>query len=449
MYALDKYTQRLLQSCPFTTPPQPLAVSLYSCDVHADQAKKIRAFQDYIAILLSAVKLIEVYILWRCGDTPLFWITALPWAFAFLAAPMLQVIHLSRPRIGRDPKWTQLDILSGSLPTPQVPGVQRTLLLGAPQNVRLHSAWRVTWALSALIGVATLISSYVLLSKEAQNTVYIWIGFQTLWLILRSAFYHLAESADNPSQQSGVRPLGTVGKSPFIGKSSHMSSPQAASRIQNVLLALSRHQVLAHPRGPHCYTEDVHLPRAVTDILSRTHFEASFAPTRNMADGDAIDVTITAILGDTLLSSASWFLGTGPTSVELYDSCLIELVHGQGQSYLIPCARVLSGPPKGSGPKDAETSIIPNFAPRGGSNDPANIMWWCWIPCPEGRWLQLRSEGASFLGKRRAVVLSGREVTRKLQVGDLYVSLTSVVDVEDVVKKSGEGYECLRELFMV
>ena len=46
------------------------------------------------------------------------------------------------------------------------------------------------------------------------------------------------------------------------------------------------------------------------------------------------------------------------------------------------------------------------------------------------------------------MVLSAREVTRRLQVGDLYVSLTSVVDVEDVVKKTGEAYECLKELFM-
>lgn len=110
---------------------------------------------------------------------------------------------------------------------------------------------------------------------------------------------------------------------------------------------------------------------------------------------------------------------------------------------------MLSGPPKGlAPPKDAEVSVVPNFAPRGGSNDPANITWWYWIPCAEGRWLQVRSEGAGFLGKRRAVLMGGREVTRRLQVGDLYVSLTSVVDVEDVVKKSGEAYQCLRELFV-
>ena len=168
-----------------------------------------------------------------------------------------------------------------------------------------------------------------------------------------------------------------------------------------------------------------------------------------MVDGEVLEVTITALLGDTLLSSASWFLGNGPTSVELYDSCLVELVHGQGISFLVPCARVLSGPPKGSGPKDSEMSIIPNFAPRGGSNSPTNITWWYWIPCPDGRWFQLRSEGASFLGKRMAKVLSAAEVTRRLQVGDLYVSLTSVGDVEDVVAKSRTAYECLRELFMV
>ncbi|KAA6406887.1 MAG: hypothetical protein FRX48_09385 [Lasallia pustulata] len=377
IYALDQYTQRLVQSCPFTTPPQPLAVSLYSFDVHADEARRIRAFQDYMSIFVSAVKLIEVYILWRCGDTPLFWVTALPWLFAFLAAPVLQMCHMSRPRLGRD-QVTQLDILSGSLPTPQVPGGQHRLLLGAPQNVRHHRAWRVIWAISALIGVATLISSYVLLSKEAQTTVYIWIGFQTLWLILRSAFYHLAESADNPIQQSGARPLGTLGKSPFIGQSPPTSSPPPPPASSRRAPPPRR---LRHP-----------LPHAFRPLPPQPP---------NLPDGAPLDVTITAILGDTLLSSASWFLGSGPTSSELYDSCLLELVLPHGQAYLVPCARVLSGPPKGSAPKDSESSVVANFAPRGGSNDPDNITWWYWIPCAGARWLRLRSEGAGFLGKRR------------------------------------------------
>ena len=383
---------------------------------------------------MSIIKITESIALWEYGATQLYWITGFNWLFFFLSAIILQILGQSR-EYNDYASVGQTDLLAGKLPTPQMDGEDCRILLGIPKNVRLGLAWRIIWAVGCLLCCASLLATYVLLGKESAMIVYIWTGFQVLWLVLRSVFFYVAEETDD--LQVAVAPA-------IVGMN---TPPEYRFRLLGLAAALSKYQMLVHPRGPHCYKEDLQLPMEIRHTLRAGNcmLQPSFPAAALTEDGGEIEISIHAVIGDTLLSSAARFHGCSLTGMDLYDSCLIVL-YAAGQTYIIPSARVLSGPPQDSLPKDVESGGVATFVPRGGSNDGQNICWWHWIPCTDGRWLQLLSDNMQTVGKRKATVYDGATITRKLLVGDLFISLTDISEIEDVVKKSNIASQYLCEM---
>lgn len=303
-------------------------------------------------------------------------------------------------------------------------------------NVRKSLAWRLTWAFGSIVCAASLVATYTVLSKEPRSCLHIWLAFQAGWLVLRSVFYHFAVETDDV-KHSVVAIVSDKG-----------ASQHHVARLSALASALSKYQTIAHPRGPFCYSEDTQAPADILELFkdASRELQQNYLPSAVINSSQDVTIDILAVIGDTVLSSITWLQGHPLIGMDLYDSCIVAL-SCSGRILLVPSARVLSGPPKDAAPKDIETSVAPNFAPRGGSNDGVNISWVYWIPCTEDRWLYFRTYKTQVRGVRKATLLTGQQVTSKLAVGDLYVSLTSVVDVEDIVLKSRTAAKILRNMF--
>lgn len=213
-------------------------------------------------------------------------------------------------------------------------------------------------------------------------------------------------------------------------------------RILSLATALSKYQILTHPRGAYCYSPDTHDPSQILSFLEAVNFELSPNVRKSTLQMQQdINTHITAVVGDTLLSSISWVQGLKLSGMDLYDSCLVALTI-DNIPYLVPVARALSGPPKPVGRKDVETMTEPNFAAKGGSNDGVNISWVFWIPVDDDCWLHFISD-MDITGPKTATLLDDGEVTRRLALEDLWISLKNVDEVKQVVKHSARVGEVL------
>jgi len=75
------------------------------------------------------------------------------------------------------------------------------------------------------------------------------------------------------------------------------------------------------------------------------------------------------------------------------------------------------------------------------------IEWYFWVPCPDGRWLYFSSKELKYKGSRVATVLTDKQVTERLEGGELFVSLICVDEVREIVKVSTEACGHLLGLF--
>ena len=80
------------------------------------------------------------------------------------------------------------------------------------------------------------------------------------------------------------------------------------------------------------------------------------------------------------------------------------------------------------------------------SNVGAGINWFYWIPCDDGRWLQVVTENMKVIGQRKAQVMSDAEVSARLDMPDHNVSLSTVGDVKDILEYSRRGANILLAL---
>ncbi|KIM77047.1 hypothetical protein PILCRDRAFT_631482 [Piloderma croceum F 1598] len=133
--------------------------------------------------------------------------------------------------------------------------------------------------------------------------------------------------------------------------------------------------------------------------------------------------------------------------MDLYDSCIVFL-RTKASVLAVPSARVLSQsypavPPK----RDIESPAVRRFVPRSSPNTRHHICWWYWIPCGDGLWLQLQSEDTKILGERKAEIVTDAQITGKLQLGDLNVSLTRVEDVKQITDLSMQAGQILLQFF--
>lgn len=432
IYAFDQYTSGKLEVLPDNASTKSIQAHLLARDPHSKERRMRNAVRDWTGILISTSKLVEIVILWKHDAVSLSLINGLCWLYYFLAAAVLQLCGLSR-EYSEAAKCCEVDIIAGQLPTPMKIGGPHKILLGAPENVRNDMFWRLTWAFGSLVSTATVIGTYMVLGQQQARVFAIWTGFQFFWLAMRSVFYHFTEEIDSIFHY----PIS-------LGNYWKAIPPRSKTRIRRLAFALSKYQIHAHPRGLYSYQEDCQSLQKVENM----HKE--FVLTTEERPLGTIDLSITAVIGDTLLSSACWILGSELTSLQLYDSCIV-ILDIRGASVAIPCARVLTDKPPGS---DIECGMEIKFPPRGieprnpskvGQNKGTGISWWYWIPCGEGLWLQIHSTDLKILGKQTASILSDDQVTKKLKSGDLFIGLSEVAHVKEVVRNSVYACEILQD----
>jgi hypothetical protein len=164
-------------------------------------------------------------------------------------------------------------------------------------------------------------------------------------------------------------------------------------------------------------------------------FGDSFPPSF-LTENRFVDIEILAVIGDTMLYSIACIYGYSISGFDLYDSCLV-FVKVNNQTFLVPASRVLSGNISyvKAHPEDGEPGTSPQFIPKMGPCRAEDNGWVFWIPLGSGRWLYMIC-GFNFLGKQRVEVLDNAEVTRRLMLGTLWVSITTCEEIEDFVEKS-------------
>ncbi|RYP03363.1 hypothetical protein DL764_005178 [Monosporascus ibericus] len=438
VYAFDGYTSAILRNCPSAEHGAPARIVHY---VRGRQWKASRQQQnilDWLSICASLLKLAEAFAIWQYGSFILALLTLINWAWFFLSAMLLQLAGLSREHSkyfdaseeGETAKGYCYDYLAGDLPSVQFAAQHRKIMLNVPPNVREHIGWRLTWAFGALICTGTLVATYIFIGAQPKTATYVWLEFQVLWLVVRSVFFHFAHETD--SIQHGV---------PKLVRERELR--KYGFRILSLASGVSHYQTLLHPRMPYCYTEDMQDPTAVYQLIKtsehlfdRTRMALNARLEKCYGGQVTTEVEIKAVIGDTLLSSFAWLLGSPYTSMDLYDCCLVALGVGS-RTVMIPSARVLSGHVKEVRQPfvDPEAGIVGEHTPKGAANDGVDIGWVFWVPLDHDRWLYYVGD-LNFIGKQRMEVLSSADVTKKLSVGDLFVSLRDVLDVDEVIKRS-------------
>ena len=419
---------------PANVPAEPFQAYVLAQDPHSKERRATNAWRDWIGILTSISKLVELSVMWKHNAISLCLTSGIYWTVFFLTATLLQICGLSReyPKTNRIRK---VDLLAGQLPTPMKVGGSHKILLGAPENVRQSALWRISWAIGSVASVAAVIATYVTLGRQPARVFAVWTGFQFFWLAMRSIFYHFAEG-----KESVLHYPASLGKD-WKGIPMHLKA-----RIRRLVFALSQYQINLHPRGIESYEEDKKSLERIENV------QAVFTPTSEEVGRGKFDLSVVAIVGDTLLSSAAWVLGSKFTGLQLYDSCII-ILDVRGSTVAIPCARVLSDKPlpesdieAGSKPQFPQKGVEPRFPPKGGQNRGQDISWWYWIPCRENLWLQTHSTDMKFLGKRTADVLSDEQVTKKLLSGDLFIGMSEVAHVKEAVQNSVVACQTLQTL---
>jgi hypothetical protein len=325
-----------------------------------------------------------------------------------------------------------MDIITGQIPTNQVPGKDGKILLGMPLNPRRGWGWRTVWAVGSVVSVISLVSIYLLLKNLRQNQVYIWVGFQLLWLVCRSVFFHLATETDDLTHMASKVTTSNI-------------PPRFEARMLALVVALSKHQFLVHPRsalrGPWCYLEDMQTMPRYEEILERFQWDIhEYAMDLWAIEVSAsVEIEILGIISDTTLASVSWIRGFKLTPMELYDSIILHIRVGS-DIRLIPSARALGRAAHrvSKSLSDIEAPVGPEILEKGSTNDGTYVSWAVWIPLAQGLWAHFStpSDDIRLLGKRTLTAVSGEQVTERLMAGELGISLMTVSDVDDVVQKA-------------
>ncbi|PVI02128.1 hypothetical protein DM02DRAFT_670802 [Periconia macrospinosa] len=443
VYAFDEWTTGPLRSSTALDIGEPLRAHFYMRDPQWAPLHRSQIKADWLSTLLTLAKVVEIYLLYHYGSFRIFWITGATWAYFLLSAIILQLFNLGRAsRFGNQNKC--IDIVAGKLPTPQVIGGERKVLFEVPLNPRKHRLWQAFWILGSVICVCSLVGTYALLPKEPAVCFHIWLTFQILWLSLRSIFFHFARQTDDMKRI--ITPAITEKHQP-----THLNC-----RLLALSVAVSRYQVLNHPRGAYCYTEDAHEPTIIKNHLDESQLDIldHFQLPHQTTIGSVVEVSVAAVIGDTLLSSVAWLMGSPLTGMYLYDSCILVLRSSE-KTLLVPACRVLAGRVDLDQDVDPELTMPSTFLPKGVSNSGADISWWYWIPCGGNTWMSYHTPWATptkqslrITGKREMAVISAENITEQLRRGELLVSLSSVKDVEDVVAQSAVAASILRKMML-
>jgi hypothetical protein len=377
------------------------------------------------------MKLVETVILWQYAGWQLSLASTVSWTYFVLAAAILRILGLSREFSNLAPASRRHDIFAGDFPTLHGIGQEMKIILGVPVNVRSHIAWRLTWALGSIACLSSTVASFLLLEAQTTRHFCVWAIFQSIWLVARYFFRHIATITDG-------RPYPVVKQKVLSQR----------FRLLSLAGGMSRYLAQLHARQSECYLQELHdaydIKAHVCAAKCRLDWKRGICgeiilENKHSAcpDGDdGADLDVLAVIGDTMLASISWIHGSKMSCLDLYDACLVIFKINQ-QIFLIPSARVLSG---NAGklnlpPEDAEAGQEPRFIPKLGPCRGENNGWVYWIPIEADRWLYLICD-LNSLGVRRAEILHSVEVTRRLAIGNLWVSVENADELKTFVDRA-------------
>lgn len=425
LYQFDQFTSEHLKFIPVSGPKDPLQVHVLTDDAYRkNKTDKIR-WMDSLGLVSSAIKLVEIAILWIRGALPLALVSIIPWAWFFLGAIALHSLNISRELL--DDAALKADLLAGQLPTPIRAGGDRRILMGAPTNHRHRWIWTVVWAIGAVVSITSVVGCYLSLGQQTSDTVYLFLCMQVLWLALRSIFFHFSEGSDRVFNHPSLT-MHTWDQLPYSYK----------SRVRELVFSLSSYEIHVHPRGAYSYTDQARKLENLPTI--RLELPRTWLP-RAEADSK-FKLRIEAVVGDPILSSAAWVFGSKLNSIDYYDSCIVILKQ-HGTDIAIPSARVITDtrPDKLS---DVEEPWDVKYPPRGGSNSGTDAVHWnYWIPLEGGTWFHFRTDNFAVVGEVHGTITTSEQVTKQLASGELFNSLTKVDEINEIVDHSRTGCRIL------
>jgi hypothetical protein len=340
----------------------------------------------------------------------------------WVSGVILQVLGISRENEGPYNPKTTVDIIQGDIPSVQVPGQRRKVLLGVPLSVRQTWPWRIVWFVGGMVSLGSLIPVYQILGRYETYVFYAWIGFQIFWLILRSVYFHYADE------------MFEINHALYPASEQEMQDPDIQYKILGLIAALADQQIPNHSRNAVNYKLDCTDPQAIMSYFRKADWTLSSnaLDCTAMKVNDVVEIEVKAILGDTMMASTSWIQGLGMTNMDLYDSGVV-VAEINGQTHLIPVARALSPPEVLE--NDEEGNIGPVFMPKGSTNDGTTSAWVIWMPAGPNRWIFL-SPGLNFVGKLTGKVQDDDYITQVLIQGSLFISLQHVDEIKDTVQKT-------------
>ncbi|KAF8345139.1 hypothetical protein F5887DRAFT_1282870 [Amanita rubescens] len=416
VYAFDRSTMRMVEGLQKTLPAAPHGPGPHLM-------YRVRTTIQSLALALSLLKCVELHYYWTNGAHHLTLISAIHFMFFFVSGWILAFRELFLARRLTD--IGNLDTIIGVLPTWKKAGGEKKVVLGLLADPRTSIWWRLVWSIGGLLHIVSLILTYFILSKMTPAFTLAWAGFQVTWLGCRILTYYFTERMEPMANLMIVRhrwqDLDVLMK----------------TRVLNLTLAA-------------CAVPGPHPPAQHRDVRGRLLLPTAH---HEPAPSKSIEIEITAVIGDTVLSSAMWMVGSDVSPMDMYDTCLVflsfpppsplpsspSLGPPPAQStFAIPAARVAHNVDE-INPPDSENHI-PVFVPRGtGRDSEYSQTWLYWIPCGTNRWLQIRSKVMTVLGRCTAEVLDDGQLSAILEAGNLNISLTHVKEVKETVKLSRVG----------
>ncbi|KAF8345103.1 hypothetical protein F5887DRAFT_917629 [Amanita rubescens] len=448
VYAFNRSTMRIVGGLRKTLPRDPLTVYVGI----PYPFFPIRTIRQSSTLALSLLKCLELYYHWTNGAHHLALISAIPFAFFFVSGCIITFREMFLARRLAD--IGNLDTVIGELPTWKKAGGEKKVVLGLPAEPRTSIWWRLMWSIGALLHIVSLALTYFILSKMTPAFTLMWAGFQVAWLACRILTYYFTESMPEPMADRMM-----------VGRQWQDLDVLMRTRVLNLTLAVAQYQIHVHTRGIESYTDDSFSTLHIMNLLSepqKLQMSCELPCHFDQSKSSSIEIEITAMIGDTVLSSAMWMIGSDVSPMDTYDSCLVFFHFPPPpplpsspylgpplapSTFAIPAARV--GHSMGEFMKpDAEKST-PVFVPRGTVVAPSarTQTWWrIWIPCGPNRWLQIQSKNQTMLGRCTAEVLDDGQLSALLGAGTLNISLSRAEEVKEVVEFSRVGVEALFSL---
>jgi hypothetical protein len=346
-----------------------------------------------------------------------------------------------------------LDVILGELPTWKKAGGEKKVVLGLLADPRTSIWWRLMWSFGGLLYAGSLVLTYFILSKMTPEFTLAWVGFQVAWLACRVLVYYFTD------------PLEPITDRMMVDQQWQALDFSMKTRVLSLTLAAAQYQIHIHPRGIKAYSDDCFSPQYIMNLLSEPqklqmscNLPSHFDPSKS----SSIDIEITAVIGDTVLSSAMWIVGSDKSPMDMYDSCVVFLsfpppppsrsspslgLPPAASTFAIPAARVVSEQDNPQFNRPDTEKWAPLFVPRGASvySEDNQILWY-WIPCGPNRWLQVKSKNQTVLGRCTADVLDDGQLSALLGAGALNISLTHAKEVKEVVELSSSGVKALFSL---